>query len=147
MDCARDDPFNFNASNALNRATQVPVSVVERPLFPCCIMFYSDYTSLTLPVCVALPVWFWLRRRQKNALPHPPGPKGYPLIGNVLDFPTGVPLWRGLATMAKQYGRNSHSFPKFPVASPTPFNHRYGCPLPQCSGHGHGGSQHFGGSF
>ena len=64
-----------------------------------------DYTSLLLPVLVALPAWYWLRGRSKRVLPYPPGPKGYPLIGNLLDFPADVPLWEGLAGMAKQHGR------------------------------------------
>lgn len=68
----------------------------------------SSYTALILPFCAALPVWYWLRRRPKNTLPHPPGPKGYPLIGNVLDFPTGVPLWKGFTSMAKQHGATCH---------------------------------------
>lgn len=65
---------------------------------------YPSYTTLVLPICVALPIWYWLRR-PKNTIPYPPGPKGYPFIGNVLDFPTGVPLWKGFASMAKQHGR------------------------------------------
>jgi hypothetical protein len=63
------------------------------------------YTSLVLPVLFALPAWYWLRERSKSVLPRPPGPKGYPLIGNLLDFPTDTPLWEGLASMAKQHGR------------------------------------------
>jgi hypothetical protein len=64
----------------------------------------SGYAYLVLPVFVALPVWFWLRKRSKRALPYPPGPKEYPLIGNVLDFPFGRPLWEGLTDLAKRYG-------------------------------------------
>lgn len=72
----------------------------------CTVMWYeSGYISLVLPVVFVLPAWYWLQRRPKNALPHPPGPKGYPLIGNLLDFPAGVPLWEGLANMARQHGR------------------------------------------
>ena len=66
------------------------------------------YAFLILPICVTLPVWYWLRRRSRNTLPYPPGPKGYPLIGNVLDFPTGVPSWEGFMTMAKQHGEINH---------------------------------------
>ena len=62
------------------------------------------YISFVLPVFVALPVWYLLRQRPKNALPYPPGPKGYPVIGNLFDFPVGLPLWEGLASMAKQHG-------------------------------------------
>jgi ferulate-5-hydroxylase len=64
------------------------------------------YIPFLLPVFIALLVWYLLRlrTRSKIALPYPPGPKGYPLIGNLLDFPLGVPLWEGLADMARQRG-------------------------------------------
>jgi hypothetical protein len=35
--------------------------------------------------------------------PYPPGPKGYPIIGNVFDFPKN-PIWEGLTRMAQEYG-------------------------------------------
>ena len=63
------------------------------------------YISLLLPVFVTLLAWYWLQKRSKSTLPYPPGPKGYPLIGNLLDFPVGAPLWEGLADMARQHGR------------------------------------------
>ena len=45
-----------------------------------------------------------LQRRRRNAkLPYPPGPKGYPVIGNVLDIPPGVPLWKAVIPMAEEY--------------------------------------------
>ena len=31
------------------------------------------------------------------------GPKGYPIIGNALDFPSS-PEWKGLSQLAKKYG-------------------------------------------
>ena len=64
----------------------------------------SGYVSLVLPLFFALPAWYWLRKRSKSAIPYPPGPKPYPIIGNLLDFPLGVPLWEGLTDVAKQYG-------------------------------------------
>ena len=33
--------------------------------------------------------------------PYPPGPKGYPIIGNVFDFPEN-PIWEELARMARE---------------------------------------------
>lgn len=64
----------------------------------------SRYAPFILPLVFALPAWYWLRRRSKGNPPRPPGPKGYPFIGNILDFPTGVPPWEGFTSMAKQYG-------------------------------------------
>ena len=90
---------------------------------------YPSYTSLVLPICVALPVWYWLRRQPKSTLPHPPGPKGYPLIGNALDFPRGIPLWEGLASMAKQYGGICHVC-QYSRLHLTSFDHRHRRSLP-----------------
>ena len=64
-----------------------------------------NYTSFVLPAVVALPVWYWVRKRSRNTLPYPPGPGGYPLVGNLLDFPLGIPLWEGLSDLARKHGR------------------------------------------
>ena len=36
-------------------------------------------------------------------LPYPPGPKGLPLIGNILDLPRGTHVWEGFTQMAEAY--------------------------------------------
>ena len=33
----------------------------------------------------------------------PPGPKGYPMIGNIFDFPKD-PIWEGFARMTQEHG-------------------------------------------
>lgn len=43
----------------------------------------------------------WLA--QRSALPLPPGPKGYPLIGNVYDIPHHYP-WLTYTEWAHKYG-------------------------------------------
>ncbi|KAF5327811.1 hypothetical protein D9619_004578 [Psilocybe cf. subviscida] len=43
------------------------------------------------------------RRRNPSRLPLPPGPKGYPLIGSVLEMPSAQ-QWRTYAEWAKIYG-------------------------------------------
>lgn len=43
------------------------------------------------------------RRRNPSRLPFPPGPKGYPLIGNVFGMPTSQ-QWRTYAEWARVYG-------------------------------------------
>ncbi|CAL1710835.1 unnamed protein product [Somion occarium] len=57
-----------------------------------------------LTLC-ALPFAFflWLRRSVKGRLPLPPGPKGYPFIGNMLDMPTVTP-WKVFQEWCKVYG-------------------------------------------
>ena len=64
---------------------------------------------------VAAAIFLALLRRQRTLgrPPYPPGPKGYPIIGNVFDFPKGL-LWEGFARMAVEYSerrafRGSHS--------------------------------------
>ena len=46
--------------------------------------------------------FFW--KRKKSSLPYPPGPKGYPILGNVLDLTKGVPLWEDVTSLANRYG-------------------------------------------
>ena len=43
------------------------------------------------------------KRRRNDRLPYPPGPKGYPVIGNVLDIPRDVPLWKALMSIGEKY--------------------------------------------
>ena len=55
----------------------------------------------------------WLRGYFIRSSSLPPGPKGYPIIGNLLDVPTQTP-WIRFAEWSKVYGtssfrRNCHS--------------------------------------
>ena len=114
-------------------------------LSPCSIMWNdSGYMSLVLPVLLILPAWYWLRKRAKSTLPYPPGPKPYPLIGNLLDFPLDVPLWEGLASIAKQHGRilPSLELPTSKCRLLTSNDRRDRCPSPQTPRNGGRGSEH-----
>jgi hypothetical protein len=42
-------------------------------------------------------------RRRRGALPYPPGPPSWPIIGNLLDIPRDL-AWRGYTDMSKKYG-------------------------------------------
>jgi hypothetical protein len=110
---------SFKASHSARRCRQPYLFVM---------LIGSNYTALVLLVWVALPVRYWLRRRSKSALPYPPGPKWYPFIGNVLDFPTSVPSWGGLTSMVQPIWCGL-SIPQ--VARLIPLNPRYRCPLSQ----------------
>ena len=58
-----------------------------------------DTTLLyTLLLCVFILVL--ARKRRKHGLPYPPGPKGYPLLGNALDLPASIPIWENLTSLA-----------------------------------------------
>ena len=62
----------------------------------------SDYISPVAAVSlIALSTAYLALTRRKR--PEFPGPKGYPIIGNALDFPSS-PEWKGLSQLAKKYG-------------------------------------------
>ena len=53
-------------------------------VFPCCTMIYFALLATTTVILT-----FFLRRyRTSKNLPLPPSPKGWPLIGNLLDIPS-----------------------------------------------------------
>ena len=72
---------------------------------------YSEILShLVAPVGAAVSVIAltrYLRSRGgpggSTRFPYPPGPKGLPFIGNILDIPRDVPVWEGFTQMAETY--------------------------------------------
>jgi hypothetical protein len=50
----------------------------------------------------------WRALIKRSGQPYPPGPKGYPLIGNLLDMPSKYG-WLKFKKYAEQYG--GHKFP------------------------------------
>lgn len=63
-----------------------------------------------LPVTVlAATVVYWKIKRwgRSRSFPLPPGPKGYPIIGNVLDIPRELSLWEGALALGRRYGEST----------------------------------------
>ena len=53
-----------------------------------------------------------LKKFSNPRLPLPPGPKGYPIIGNILDIPAAAP-WRTFEEWSRSYGSYSYYLLKF----------------------------------
>lgn len=63
----------------------------------------EKYAGPALAVAVITIALVLAKRMTLRRLPYPPGPKGYPIIGNLLDFPRN-PVWEGLTKVAKAHG-------------------------------------------
>ena len=63
----------------------------------------NDLYVASLCVAASL-VMVWKLRRTRNRARLPPGPKGLPILGNVLDFPKDVPLWQTFTSLARKHG-------------------------------------------
>lgn len=64
-----------------------------------------DIIFALYPLLFGLFILVLVGKRKKPALgPYPPGPKGYPVLGNVLDLPMGVPIWESLTSLTRHYG-------------------------------------------
>ena len=81
--------------------------ILTRKLAPCSSLPVSSMLSISPPWVVLLAITASLLlayRKLRNArLPYPPGPRGYPVIGNVFDIPQDVPLWKAAVPMGETY--------------------------------------------
>jgi len=66
----------------------------------------TDMNTLASIMCLCLALYL-VRHRQRKGLALPPGPRGVPLLGNVLQI-NPKKIWRELEIWGKQYG-NSYS--------------------------------------
>ncbi len=72
-------------------------------------MLNVSTTLVDCTIVVAALLWFALSRRRKAVI-LPPGPKGYPLIGNVFDM-TVPEMWEVAQKWGKVYGALSTTAP------------------------------------
>ncbi|KAF8629383.1 hypothetical protein AX17_005679 [Amanita inopinata Kibby_2008] len=69
-----------------------------------CLMEFSGRDIL---LCLFSLVWLyylWHQRRGRARLPLPPGPPKLPLLGHLLQIPTGGPVWETWAQWGNKYG-------------------------------------------
>lgn len=78
--------------------------------------------SICTAVSLAALVLRWQRSGKKP--PYPPGPSGYPLIGNVLSVPRGMPIWQAVIPIARKHSTFSTPAGGYPVSSPAIFRYR-----------------------
>ena len=76
------------------------------------IIMISAFLSVLILFLISFPLhstWSWTKRRKFNPiwLPYPPGPKPYPLLGNILEMPTSYP-WLKYTEWAEIYGNILH---------------------------------------
>lgn len=67
----------------------------------------GNYVGMALAVATTAIAFTLLRKKwSSKSLAYPPGPKGYPIVGNAFDFP-GNPIWEGLTKMARDYSERT----------------------------------------
>ena len=73
-------------------------------------------TSVFYPLLFGVFILVIVRKWRRASLLYPPGPKGYPILGNVLDLTTTVPIWEDVTSLANHYStlssRSVHDGPE-----------------------------------
>jgi len=62
------------------------------------------YASVLLPLFLCVFILALARKWKRPALPYPPGPKGYPIFGNVLDLRMSSPIWENITALSNRHG-------------------------------------------
>ena len=90
--------------------------------------------SVLYPLLFGVFILALVRKWKRPTLPYPPGPKGYPILGNVLDLNMSVPLWEDITSLTNRYGMlRSRSITVLRLTS-----ERHGCSIPTTLGSGYG---------
>jgi len=63
-----------------------------------------DASVIICSLLLSIPIFILARKWNKPIPSYPPGPKGYPILGNVLDLSMSVPMWETFASLAKDHG-------------------------------------------
>lgn len=68
----------------------------------------NEFTALWVSITLMISTLAALRFKRRNSqLPLPPGPKPWPIIGNILDVPTVRP-WETYHEWCRTYGTHVH---------------------------------------
>jgi len=70
------------------------------------LFLFLDVIGATVAIILAIRIW-----AKKNTAHCPPGPKGYPIIGNLFDIPS-TQEWLAFAELGDKYGEPYRSFSK-----------------------------------
>ena len=92
-----EPPFGFTAASTLHCGTHPVFFICSIPNLT---MHKSDY--LAILATLVLTAFIHVRTRKRSRFPLPPGPKKFPILGNLFDFPKSHE-WLTYAKLCKEY--------------------------------------------